>query len=281
VVAPRPLIDRLARERFLIDRQGGHALELAIAELIEDDELGRHTRKMRRIYHARRDALVSALHGQLRDRLTFLIPTGGIALWAETSGLDVDRWCQRARDRGVIFQPGSASNCSRVDGFPRAGGRSHNGWRSAAGGSAAEHRRAHVVDPPQRRDLQPRGGAGIPSGCIVTERSSPGLLKHSRPGAASATARIHRRAVGIVGLERDLERAEVPAMLGLDRHEVARCGLDHRVEDAAQIVAAELDGVADGSRRRGAPPHAARAASIQGRMTRERLRRPPCSGESR
>jgi GntR family transcriptional regulator / MocR family aminotransferase len=108
VVAPRPLIDRLTRERFLVDRQGDHALEIAIAEMIEDDELGRHTRKMRRIYHARRDALVSALREQLGDRLSFHVPTGGIALWAEVApGLDADRWCKRGLDHGVVFQPGS------------------------------------------------------------------------------------------------------------------------------------------------------------------------------
>ncbi|HET9621587.1 MAG TPA: PLP-dependent aminotransferase family protein [Kofleriaceae bacterium] len=109
VVAPRPLIERLTRERFLVDRQGDLALELAIAELIEDDELGRHTRKMRRIYLSRRDALVHALRDQLGDRLAFHVPTGGIALWAETaSSIDVDRWHKRAIERGVVFQPGSA-----------------------------------------------------------------------------------------------------------------------------------------------------------------------------
>jgi GntR family transcriptional regulator/MocR family aminotransferase len=107
VVAPRPLIDRLARERYLVDRQGDHALELAIAELIEDDELGRHTRKMRRIYHARRDALADALTSQLGDRVRFTVPTGGIAMWIETPGLDADRWYRRAYDHGVVFQPGS------------------------------------------------------------------------------------------------------------------------------------------------------------------------------
>jgi GntR family transcriptional regulator/MocR family aminotransferase len=107
VVAPRPLIERLARERYLVDRQGDHALELAIAELIEDDELGRHTRKMRRIYHSRRDALVEALRDALGDRLSFHVPTGGIALWAEAPGVDADRWCKRAAERGVVFQPGS------------------------------------------------------------------------------------------------------------------------------------------------------------------------------
>jgi GntR family transcriptional regulator/MocR family aminotransferase len=108
VIAPRPLIDRLARERYLVDRQGDHALELAIAELIEDDELGRHTRKMRRIYHARRDVLAAALRDQLGDRVSFQVPTGGIALWVETApGLDADHWYERGLDHGVVFQPGS------------------------------------------------------------------------------------------------------------------------------------------------------------------------------
>jgi GntR family transcriptional regulator/MocR family aminotransferase len=109
VVAARPLIERLARERYLIDRQGDVALEIAIAELIEDDEIGRHTRKMRRVYHARRDALAAALRDHLGDRLAFHTPTGGIALWAEVSpAVDVDRWCKRALEHGVVFQPGSA-----------------------------------------------------------------------------------------------------------------------------------------------------------------------------
>jgi len=108
VVAPRPLVERLARERYLVDRQGDHALEIAIAELIEDDELGRHTRKMRRLYLSRRDALADALRQQLGDRVSFHTPTGGMALWADvTPALDVDRWCKRAFDRGVVFQPGS------------------------------------------------------------------------------------------------------------------------------------------------------------------------------
>jgi GntR family transcriptional regulator/MocR family aminotransferase len=107
VVAPRLLIDRLARERYLSDHQGDHALEAAIAELIEDDELGRHIRKMRRIYHVRRDALADALARSFGDRLVFTVPSGGMALWVEVvPPLDPMRWLARAAERGVLFQPG-------------------------------------------------------------------------------------------------------------------------------------------------------------------------------
>jgi GntR family transcriptional regulator / MocR family aminotransferase len=109
VIAPRPLIDRLARERYFVDRQGDLALELAIAELLEDDEIGRHARKMRRIYHTRRDALAAALTRTFGDRLAFEVPNGGMALWAEVArSIDPDRWARRGLAHGVAFQPGSA-----------------------------------------------------------------------------------------------------------------------------------------------------------------------------
>jgi GntR family transcriptional regulator/MocR family aminotransferase len=107
VVAPPALIDRLARERYLCDHQGDHALEAAIAGLIEDDELGRHIRKMRRIYHARRDALADALARTFGDRIQFAVPSGGMAMWVEVAPpLDPLRWLARATALGVVFQPG-------------------------------------------------------------------------------------------------------------------------------------------------------------------------------
>jgi GntR family transcriptional regulator/MocR family aminotransferase len=109
VIAPRPLIERLGRERYFVDRQGDLALELAIAELLEDDELGRHARKMRRIYHARRDLFAAALTRAFGERLVFEVPIGGMALWARvTPALDPERWAARGLAHGVAFEPGSA-----------------------------------------------------------------------------------------------------------------------------------------------------------------------------
>jgi GntR family transcriptional regulator/MocR family aminotransferase len=106
VAAPKPLVDRLARERFLVDRQGDLALELAVAELIEDDELGRHARKMKRAYLSRRDALAEAL--AKIPTLSFRVPSGGMAMWATVDpSIDVDAWSRRAEKAGVLFQPGS------------------------------------------------------------------------------------------------------------------------------------------------------------------------------
>ena len=106
VVAPPPLIERLAELRLAVDRQGDQVVECAVAEMIEDGELQRHVRRMRRIYQGRRDALVDSLQRRLGGALTFTTPPGGMALWARADGIDVDAWAAAAQRRGVLFYAG-------------------------------------------------------------------------------------------------------------------------------------------------------------------------------
>lgn len=115
VVAPPPLLTRLAEERVLIDRHGELVLERAVAELIEDGEIQRHVRRMRRIYQARRDALCEALERRLGARLVFRRPAGGMALWAHAPAHDVDSWAKRALAAGLTFQTGATFS---ADGRP-------------------------------------------------------------------------------------------------------------------------------------------------------------------
>src|SRR5262249_54131561 len=92
--------------RSHFDSQGDQVLEYAVGELLEEGEIQRHIRRVRREYRARRDTLVTELHQHLRDRLTFDVPAGGIALWVKgNEGLDVDKWALSARERGVIIVP--------------------------------------------------------------------------------------------------------------------------------------------------------------------------------
>lgn len=104
VVAPKPLIERVAAHRSNIDTQGDQILEYAIAELLEDGAIQRHIRRMRREYGERRDTLVAALHEYLGDRVTFDVPAGGIALWVKANkGIDVDAWSRSARNNGAVI----------------------------------------------------------------------------------------------------------------------------------------------------------------------------------
>ncbi len=107
-IAARPeIIERAGRVRTYVDRAGDHVVERAVAELIEDDLLGRHVRRVRREYQARRDALVSELKAQLGGALSFRQPTGGMALWAKITarGVSSEEWVVRARERKVLVHP--------------------------------------------------------------------------------------------------------------------------------------------------------------------------------
>jgi GntR family transcriptional regulator/MocR family aminotransferase len=101
VVAPERLVARLAELRFLVDRQGDHALECAVAELIDEGDLERHIRRARRVYQARRDLYAAALGRALGSAFSFSIPTGGLSLWlAADPDLDLEAWAGRCLDRG-------------------------------------------------------------------------------------------------------------------------------------------------------------------------------------
>jgi GntR family transcriptional regulator/MocR family aminotransferase len=115
VVAPAPLLDRMARDRFVSDRQGNHVAERAAAELIEDGTLGRHVRKIRRVYADRRDRLIELLTGALGDRVEVRPPTGGLALWVRVhlAPSKVVVWEKRALDAGVAFVAGERLSFDR------------------------------------------------------------------------------------------------------------------------------------------------------------------------
>ena len=108
IAAAPEIIERAARVRTYVDRAGDHVVERAVAELIEDDVLGRHVRRVRREYQARRDALASELRSRLGGALSFREPSGGMALWAKVTarGVSSEDWVARAHVHKVLVQGG-------------------------------------------------------------------------------------------------------------------------------------------------------------------------------
>jgi GntR family transcriptional regulator/MocR family aminotransferase len=117
VVAPRPLVDRLAILRQIADLQGDLIGEVAVADLLDGGEVGRHVRRVRHVYRNRRDLLASALLKNLGDALSFELPTGGMAIWARVAnGIDAERWAALAIEEGASFR---TARFYAVDGAPR------------------------------------------------------------------------------------------------------------------------------------------------------------------
>jgi GntR family transcriptional regulator/MocR family aminotransferase len=101
LTGPEPLLQRCLAERQRLDRQGDLVTEAAVAELLEEGELQRHVRRMRRIYESRRDALVATLERCLSGTLSCTPPPGGMALWAQAHDVDLERWAERAAAQGL------------------------------------------------------------------------------------------------------------------------------------------------------------------------------------
>ena len=113
IAAPKAFIDRAAAEIMMIDRQGDPATELAVAELIADGEIHRHTRKMMRLYAERRMLMAKLLTERFRDRIAFALPDGGLAIWVNfLDGVDMEALARAGRARGVQILPGGAFTAS-------------------------------------------------------------------------------------------------------------------------------------------------------------------------
>lgn len=117
LVAPRPLLTSVIGHRLYTDIQGDRVLEYALAELIEEGEVQRHIRRVRREYAARRDVLVDALRRTLGNALDFRVPAGGIGLWVRAAdGIDIEAWAERAKRRGAVMATAAGF---AIDGKPR------------------------------------------------------------------------------------------------------------------------------------------------------------------
>jgi len=106
VVAPEPLATRLAAIRRVVDRQGDHLLENAVADLLEEGEIQRHIRRAKRVYAERRARLASLLEARFSSVLTFRLPSGGTAIWTRVAAdVPVDAWAAHAAELGLVIQP--------------------------------------------------------------------------------------------------------------------------------------------------------------------------------
>lgn len=113
LAAPKGFIDRAAAEIMMIDRQGDPATELAVAELIAEGEIHRHTRKAMRLYAERRLLMAQLLAERFEDRIEFALPDGGLAIWALFTGkIDMDEMTVAARAKGVQILPAAAFTIS-------------------------------------------------------------------------------------------------------------------------------------------------------------------------
>ncbi len=81
MVASEDLIEETAHLRRIIDRQGDALLERAIAQMIQQGDFQRHSKKALKLYKERRDHFCDLLESELGEFVHFDRPEGGMAVW--------------------------------------------------------------------------------------------------------------------------------------------------------------------------------------------------------
>lgn len=82
VVSPANLMKEMRKYLGIIDRQGDIVMEQVLGEMIEEGAIHRHLNKSLKVYKARRDTMADGLTRAFGNKLTFTVPSGGLALWA-------------------------------------------------------------------------------------------------------------------------------------------------------------------------------------------------------
>ena len=85
----------------IVDRQGDPILERAVAQMIQQGDFQRHSKKALKLYKERRDHFCHLLESELGDFIEFKVPEGGMAVWV---GLNKDMHWRRIAER--CFQKG-------------------------------------------------------------------------------------------------------------------------------------------------------------------------------
>ncbi|MBC7450018.1 MAG: PLP-dependent aminotransferase family protein [Cytophagales bacterium] len=117
ITAPENFIQEIAKLRRIIDRQGDSILEHAMAELFKGGEIKSHLKKSHSAYKERRNVFCEQLQHIAKDRMEFIIPEGGMAVWtAFDKKIPLPSLAKEAASKGLFISDGSSfgNNCTRL-----------------------------------------------------------------------------------------------------------------------------------------------------------------------
>ncbi|WP_435138517.1 PLP-dependent aminotransferase family protein [Formosa sp. A9] len=113
IVASENVIKHLANIRMLLDRQGDHILDNAMAELLNEGTISRYLRRTLSIYKKRRDFFCELLESELKPHIKFKIPDGGMTVWTEfDKSVNLPELSKKAYQEGLYISDGILHNSS-------------------------------------------------------------------------------------------------------------------------------------------------------------------------
>lgn len=124
IIAPVNVINEISKYRRIIDRQGDHVMERALANLIREGTIQRYLRKSIRVYKKRKEHFCAILRNDFSDYLDFQEPEGGMAVWVQFKEpfnlKEISRRCHQKNlniSDGTVYDPPEAKINSCRMGF--------------------------------------------------------------------------------------------------------------------------------------------------------------------
>lgn len=118
IVAPRALMPTLVQAKQAADLHTGMFIQSVAGELLTGGFVDRHAPRLRALYRAQRDLMLSALHRKFGsgDLLQWAKPAGGMFIWARlVPDIDAGELLATAVAHGVAFVPGAVFYPEQAD----------------------------------------------------------------------------------------------------------------------------------------------------------------------
>lgn len=107
MIVPNELVAASRAAKSVTDRHTSQLLQRALARMLDDGSFGRHLRKTRTVYRARRERLIDSVEQEFKGHLTLLPASAGLHVSATTPSLsaaEVAAIVGRAARAGVAVQ---------------------------------------------------------------------------------------------------------------------------------------------------------------------------------
>src|SRR5579871_3067259 len=117
IVAPPDVISKLVQLKQGADLHCSTFDQMVAYEVVHDGYLDEHVKKIRSVYHERRDVMLQALAEYFPPEVTWTHPQGGLFLWVTLpEGMDIQRLFEAALRQNVAFVPGDCFYASGDEG---------------------------------------------------------------------------------------------------------------------------------------------------------------------
>lgn len=110
LVAAENVIQNLTKVRVLLDRQGDHILDNAMADIINDGTIQRYLRRTLPVYEQRRNLFCQLMREELDSLVTFREPEGGMSVWTTFDRkINLKDLIIRAYSKGLLLCDGNVN----------------------------------------------------------------------------------------------------------------------------------------------------------------------------